>query len=249
MGKFHKINKGSIVVFLLVLVACFCFTNQNFVKADVGNYIAINYSTIETVQLPVKVNQYNDFDYPVGGFTFLLFNATIENHGYSNFSTSPNLFNVIANNTRYSFDYDTYVLDHDFYSYNQYSSWSTVDVKNGETFTGTMVFVIPVGNKAILGYSGTDNQSHSYNIIWNYVIPPPTPTPSPTLIASLTPTPTYASQEPTQEPTSTPISGDSPTGSFWLIANTIALIVVAVLLAVIIILLFFMRQRKQEKTR
>ncbi len=247
MGKFSKIVEGNIVVFSLVLVACFCFTSLNFVKADSSNYIAINYDTIETWQLAVNIFDKsfgNAFDYPDGSSIFLIVNVTIENHGYSQFRTDPNYFYVIANNTRYSFDsFETYVLDYDFYSYNHYSNWSTVDIRNGETFTGTMVFVIPVGSTASLGYSDKGNPSQSYIIMWNGVIAPPTPTPTPMLNATLTPYPTFASPEPTEELTSTPISGDYTSGHFWLMANTIALIVVPALLAVIIALLLTRRNR------
>ena len=54
MSKFSKINKGSIVAFSLFLVTCSCFAGLNPVKGEAGNYIAINYNTMETTQLPIN---------------------------------------------------------------------------------------------------------------------------------------------------------------------------------------------------
>jgi hypothetical protein len=254
MGKFSRIIKGSIVIFSLFLMAGSCFAGLNPVKGEAGNYIEINYNTMETTQLPI--NEFGNhfgylFDYPYGDSTFLILNATIENHGYDVFSTDPNNFYVITNHTRYFYDLDeNRAFKPNFYSNSHFNNWSTVDIKDGESFWGTMIFVIPVGSTISLGYSDRGNPSQGYIIMWNDVIPPPTPTPphtpTPTPNATLTPFPTL---EPTQELTSTPICGDSSSGCFWLIANTIALIVVAGLLAVIIVLLMLMRLRKQEKTR
>lgn len=235
MGKVSKTNKRIIVVFSLILITFFCVTSLSSVKADSGNNIAINYSAYQAGILLVQFGEYpNTPEASNDGFVFLVVNMTIHNDGYDIFNTGLGYFYVTANNTKFNFDSATYEVN----------NWATVDIPNGGTFVGTIVFQIPNGSIiSNLGYNGYYNQSQSYNIIWTPITASPTPTPVPTPIPSLTSIPTYAFPEPTQKPTSTAVSGSSST-SFWLIANTISLIVIAVLLAAIIALLLTLRHRK-----
>jgi hypothetical protein len=59
---------------------------------------------------------------------------TIKNNGYKeSVNTSPCSFGVTIYNVRYSSDFATYSL----------GKWDTVDVLNGGTHAGTVVFQIP----------------------------------------------------------------------------------------------------------
>lgn len=86
---------------------------------------------------------------PDSGKVFLEVNMTIKNNGYDSFSTSPFYFYAIADNVKYDYDWR--------------SDLETVDVLNGGTFKGTLVFQIPSTAESItIGYESWS----SYNIVW-----------------------------------------------------------------------------------
>jgi hypothetical protein len=177
-------------------------TSLSSVKADTGNNIAINYSTYETTQLGVKHAEYNAYEYPYSGFTYLIVNMTIENNGYSDFSTDPQYFYVIANNTKYTYSVsETSSLNIDLYNYGprHFHIWKNVDVQNGGTFAGTIVFLIPEGSIISMGYSGNNSQSQSFNIVWTSVTPSPTPSPEPTPSPTDTHPPKISIEPPKQQ--------------------------------------------------
>lgn len=240
MSRFRKTNTIISVTFSILLITCLCVVSVNSVKAETGNNITVHYYTSKSESLLFKYPLNYGSIWANGGYVYLAVNMTIENNGYDTFNTDAANFFVVVNNTKYSFDKSG---TSDIAAMGD-SLWKNVDVPNGGAFTGTLVFQIPWNSKvSSIGYSGLDNQSQSFNIVWASDIPSQTPKVTPTAIPSLTPTPTYASPEPTQKPTSTFISDSSAT-SFWSIASTIALIVIAILLAVIVVLLLLKWRRK-----
>ncbi len=72
---------------------------------------------------------------PDPGNAFLKVTMKIENNGYENaFSTNSALFSATSNGTKY---------DPDSLGTGSLDDWSTVNVANGETFRGTIVFQVP----------------------------------------------------------------------------------------------------------
>jgi len=93
---------------------------------------------------------------PDNGKTFLEINATIQNNGYDKFSTNPFYFAVNASNIEYSYDSSTYTL----------GQWDTVDVLNGGTYTGTLLFQIPLSASSSPFVLSYDQSFVYYNINW-----------------------------------------------------------------------------------
>jgi hypothetical protein len=88
------------------------------------------------------------------GKVFLEVNMTIKNNGYDSFNTNPYYFNAVADNIKYSVDGYTYYVD----------NWDTVDVLNGGTFRGTLLFQIPESARSyVVGYEAFLT---NYNLIW-----------------------------------------------------------------------------------
>jgi|GEM_PF-4082421 Predicted solute binding protein len=237
-----RVSKASALLLTLTIamIASVCVANLNSVNAETENNITVHYRTMRSESLLFKYPMNYGSIWANGDYVYLVVNMTINNNGYNSFSTDPAYFFVVADNTNYTFDasgtYDRAAMED--------SLWKTVDIPNGGTFTGTLVFQIPMSSSvSSLGYSGYYNQSQSFNIIWASITPSLTPTHAPTSNQTLAPTPTLASGEPTQTPTSPPAGSSSP-ASFLLAINTIALVVIAVLLTVIIALLLFIRRRK-----
>jgi len=107
-------------------------TNTPTPFATSGPTIKIYY----TAQNPEKIyftEKY--YDTPSPGYVYLMVNMTIENHGYDTCDTSPAWFSVVTGN------YGRYNVDIMLTSY--VGNWSTVDIPNGYTFSGALVFQIP----------------------------------------------------------------------------------------------------------
>jgi hypothetical protein len=116
---------------------------------------------------------------PNKGYKYVLVTMTITNNGYDSFSTDSAWFSAVANNITYNPDFTTYSDE----------NWTNVQINNGGTYGGTMVFQIPSGQSiSSLSYSGTsdimNNQTFEfepYNIVWSY---------QPVATASTLPSPT-----------------------------------------------------------
>lgn len=91
------------------------------------------------------------------GKTFVQITLTAQNNGYESFNTNPNYFYLTANNIRYTYDTGTYSID-------TQTKWATVDVLNGGTFIGTILFEVP--NTATDFSIGYDRYFTPYNIVW-----------------------------------------------------------------------------------
>ena len=91
------------------------------------------------------------------GRDFLILDMIIDNIGYESFSTNPYWFHVIAENIEYDFDFHLVLME----------DWETVDVLDGETFQGTIVFQIPESADSFtLGY---ESSLAEYKIVWNEI--------------------------------------------------------------------------------
>ncbi len=101
------------------------------------------------------MDSYSYVEQPDSGKVFLEVNMTIKNNGYDSFSTNPFYFYAIADNVKYDYDGITYSVD----------NWDTVDVLNGGTFNGVLIFQIPSTAKSVtIGYESWSWLD--YNIIW-----------------------------------------------------------------------------------
>ena len=90
---------------------------------------------------------------PDSGKVFLEVNMTINNNGYDSFSTNPFDFYAVADNVKY----DYYIA----------GNWDMVDILDGGTFKGTLVFQIPESTSSFtLGYDGYVDFLTKYNIVW-----------------------------------------------------------------------------------
>jgi len=117
--------------------------------------ITISYVGTESEHLIWISHGLSGIEMPSTDKLFLVMNITISNNGYESFSTSPFRFYVIADNVKYDFDSNTYLLD----------DWETVDILDGGTFHGTLVFQVPESTSSyILGYEVYFTR---YDIVWN----------------------------------------------------------------------------------
>ncbi len=121
---------------------------------QVSRNISISY-TIKTAQfISSSIGRVE----PDPGNLFLTATITIANNGYdSSFNTNPALFNLRVNNTNYSVDtLGTGILD----------DWYTINVANGETYSGKLVFQIPTLTGPFeFGYSQPISP-YMFSIIW-----------------------------------------------------------------------------------
>jgi hypothetical protein len=95
---------------------------------------------------------------PDSGKIFLVVNMTIKNNGYDKFSTNPFYFSAIANNVKYDIDSSTYSIE---------DSLDSVDILDGGTLNGILVFQLPQSTSS--GYVLSYESFTTYNIIWNKV--------------------------------------------------------------------------------
>lgn len=175
------------ILLVLLLASVVCMINIKSVKAD--NNIAINFSSYTVNQI------YNGFTYdsPNSGYTYAIVNLTITNNGYDSFDTDPLYFSATTNNIGYNIDFDTYTL----------KNWNTESILNGGSFSGALVFQIPVGTTIqSMSYSGFTSTYQNYNIVWNGQAS--TPTITPTQVANA------PTSNPTQVTTATPVAPEFP---------------------------------------
>jgi len=99
--------------------------------------VAISYSlTTSTYYTWTGVSGTQYKEYADTGNTFVQITLTAKNNGYESFNTNPNYFYLITDNLKYTYDSGTYSVDTP-------TKWSTVDILNSGTFTGTILFEVP----------------------------------------------------------------------------------------------------------
>ncbi len=107
----------------------------------------------EGVTYKTLVDQYGIANTPDAGYVWLVINMTITNKGYDSFNTNPLYFSVTVNNVKYEYDSVTY----------SYGNWNTVDILNGGSFTGSLVFQVPSSATSyILDY---ERFGKTYNLV------------------------------------------------------------------------------------
>ncbi len=126
--------------------------------ASQGPNLAISYSIESVNSIP---SHYDYFATPDSGNVFLKATVTIKNNGYDDpFSTNQLYFHVIAD--------DDIKYNVDLMGDSALDEWQIVDVMDGGTYKGTMVFQVPATTTSVtMSYepiSLTD-----YNIIWSEV--------------------------------------------------------------------------------
>jgi hypothetical protein len=165
-------NKAFFLTILLIACTVLAFSRVVLAQSSSAS-IAINYSTTQVQQI------WNGFSYdtPSSGNTWLIVNVTITNNGYDSFDTNPTWFHVVAKNIAYNYDPETFTVN----------NWSTVSVLSGGTYSGALVFQVPVGSTiSAMKYTGFYGAFQSYNIIWNGLssvsaTSTASPSPSPTI--------------------------------------------------------------------
>ena len=120
--------------------------------------IAITYSmaTKESI-VWVSSSNYSYIREPDSGKIFLEVNMTIKNNGYDELNTNPNYFYVIVDQVKYNYDGVIYSLN----------CWDTVDVLDGGTYTGTLLFQIP--ESASSSSVGYERSFKTYDIVWTKI--------------------------------------------------------------------------------
>ncbi|HPJ83743.1 MAG TPA: DUF4352 domain-containing protein [Methanothrix sp.] len=105
-----------------------------------SEYILINRSA----SLYSSIGRYTK---PDPGKVFLLLNMVIENHGYSEFAVNPWYFSIIIDGVEYPHDSATYAVDE-----RGLAPLDSVNVRNGGSTSGCLVFQIPKGKEESLYY-------------------------------------------------------------------------------------------------
>lgn len=179
-----------------------------------------------------QYNGYIDYQYASGGDVFLEVNMTIKNNGYESFKASVDQFYAVADDVWYSVFPLTSV----------FSGWTTIEIPNGGTFTGALLFEVPE-HSDVSGVEFADLENQNYNIVWwqiaNFPVVTSEQTPSPPALNPYEPesTPTQLhSYSPTQ--TGTPNSGN--------LAVILALAAILVSVACVVALLLYVRHLKKS---
>jgi hypothetical protein len=143
------------VVFVLILLFSLAFVvSQYLAPTAESKNITISYSA-ETADVVTTI--YGDDIQSDSGRDFLILNITIDNNGYDSFNTNPYWFKVTVGNIAYRFDYHLVLME----------NWMTVDVLDGETFQGTIMFQIPESASSFtLDYESAFNE---YKIVWSEI--------------------------------------------------------------------------------
>ena len=105
-----------------------------------SEYILINRSVL----LDSSIGRYAK---PDPGKVFLLLNIVIENHGYSEFAVNPWYFSIIIDGVEYPHDSATYAVDE-----RGLAPLDSVNLRNGGSTSGCLVFQIPKGKEESLYY-------------------------------------------------------------------------------------------------
>ncbi len=100
------------------------------------------------------LDKYGLTDTPDPGNVWLVINMTITNKGYTSFNTNPNYFTITINNIKYSYDGETF----------SYGNWNTVDILNGGSYTGSLVFQVP--NTTTTYTLNYERYGETYNIVY-----------------------------------------------------------------------------------
>lgn len=155
MGRYATKRTAIIVVFVLILLFSLAFVvSQYLAPTAESKNITISYSA-ETADVVTTI--YGDVMKSDSGRDFLILNITIDNNGYDSFETNPWWFHVIVENIEYDFDYHLVLLE----------DWETVDVLDGESFQGTLMFQIPESASSFsLVYESAFSE---YDIVWNEI--------------------------------------------------------------------------------
>ena len=147
------IGIAAFLVFLVIVVAIVSFPTNQQQNTNTSSNIAISYSGQTAYFI---TTQSGSTITPASGMVFLEITMTIKNNGYDvSFNTNPSYFSVTAENIKYSFDGVTFSL----------GKWDIVDVLNGGTYNGTLVFQVPLTASSFT----IDCQQISlteFNIIW-----------------------------------------------------------------------------------
>jgi len=165
MGQYTAKQTVLIVAFVLIFLFSLAFVFNQYLRPYLESSSSTPTSESKEITISYTALKKNTIIWS-GGFgsyseqpdldkVFLEVNITISNNGYDSFSTNPFYFYAIADNIKYNHDFNTYNLN----------MWETVDVLDGGTFHGTLVFQIPESASSFtLGY---EVYFITYDIVWN----------------------------------------------------------------------------------
>ncbi|UCC57593.1 MAG: DUF4352 domain-containing protein [Candidatus Bathyarchaeum sp.] len=155
MGRYSTKRTAFIVVFVPILLFGLVFLVGNYLASPAeSKNITISYSS-QTADVVTTI--YGDNIQSDSGKDFLILDMTIDNNGYESFSTNQYWFHVIVEDIEYDFDYHSVLLE----------DWMTVDVLDGETFQGILMFQIPESASSFtLVYESAFSE---YKIVWNEI--------------------------------------------------------------------------------
>ena len=163
MGRYTTKRWVFIVAFVIVFLFSLAFVFSQYISPYLESSsststpeskdITISYSVKTADNITTK---YGDDVQSDSGKYFLIVDMTIKNNGYDGFNTYPYLFHAIADNIKYDYYYNLVEME----------NWDVVDVRDGGTFHGTLVFQLPESASSFtLGYDAFQD----YNIIWNKI--------------------------------------------------------------------------------
>jgi hypothetical protein len=130
----------------------------------------MDFSTVLTADLYYNRTDANGTIYrqdAAQGQMFLKIVMTIKNNGYTYFTTDPTYFKIFSSN--YGVTYFMAGM-----GYSDVTNWTTVNVGNGETYTGTMLLQLPKDALSLTpGYQNFDVPYHSvWRTDWGSSRPP-----------------------------------------------------------------------------
>lgn len=159
-----KDSNFLILIFVIVVFGVLIFVGANLQQgpgttgsSEPSKKITISYSSSKRDSIVWEGEFGSYVEQPDTGKVFLEVDMTISNNGYESFSTNSFYFFIVADNVKHSVAFETYTL----------GAWDTVDVLDGGTFHGTLVFQIPESASSFtLVY---DSFLSDYNIVWNEI--------------------------------------------------------------------------------
>jgi hypothetical protein len=157
MVRYPKRGKIIVLIVAFVLILVFglaiLFSQSERPIQESSKDITISYSTKIANSVTTKSGDEMHSD---SGKYFLIVNMTIKNNGYDNFGTYPYFFHLIADNITYDYYFNLLEME----------NWENVDIRNGGTFEGTLVFQLP---ESVSSFTLDYDAFQDYNIFWNEI--------------------------------------------------------------------------------
>jgi len=129
--------------------------------APASKSATISYKASIKDSISYSIGNYRYTAEPDAGKVFLQIDMVIKNNGYKKFNTNPFYFNLILNSISYDYSSNTYNLD---------NKLDSVDILNGGTLIGALLFEVPGSATSApisMSYDGYCDGFDKCTVVWS----------------------------------------------------------------------------------